>query len=150
MIRLISLIICLVASLPAMAGPTYDPEKNTDEQMEFWDANADGAVTLEEFSISKAGRFHQIDGDHNGFATLQEWLEFRPTKRIVAKNLMKRWDANADNVVSREEFLQPTMKAFQQIDTNHDQLISRQELVDDWTRKKQDLDAYWQSESDEH
>ncbi|MDX8411031.1 MAG: hypothetical protein R8K46_04035 [Mariprofundaceae bacterium] len=150
MFRLISLVICLFAATPVLAGATYNPEKNADEQIGYWDADGDGAVSLEEFSRSKSGRFHQIDGDHNGLTTLREWLEFRPVKKIVAINLMKRWDANADNVISREEFLQPTLVKFQQIDANHDQLISRQELVDDWRRKKQALDAYWQEGSDEH
>lgn len=138
----------LGASAAALAAPTYDPEKNADEQMGFWDTDADQVVTLEEFTRSRAGRFQQIDSDANGFTTLQEWLEFRPAKKIVVINMMKRWDSNADNVVSRDEFLQPKTKEFEQIDTNHDAGISRQELVEHWTRKKQELDNYWESDSD--
>ena len=147
--RTATLMMLLLLAPAASAEPTYNPEKNADEQLAAWDSNGDSLVSMEEFSRSASARFQHMDSNADGVTTLEEWLEFHPSKKIVAQNLMKRWDSDGDNVISREEFLQPMHVKFENLDGDHDGQITRSELVEHWTRKKEELDTYWERDAEE-
>jgi len=145
----VTLMMFLLLSPVASAEPTYNPEKNADEQLAAWDSDGNNLVSMEEFSRSASARFQHMDTNADGITTLEEWLEFHPTKKIVAQNLMKRWDTNGDNTISRDEYLSPMRVRFENLDSDKDGQVTRSELIEHWTRKKEELDTYWERDAEE-
>ncbi|MFQ5355418.1 MAG: hypothetical protein ACE5DY_02815 [Mariprofundaceae bacterium] len=134
----------LFAAFPALAQPTYDPEKNADDQMKYWDWNRDGKVEWREYSRPATFRFSRMDANGDDIISIQEMADYRKTKTKYVKPVLKRWDENDDKEISKDEYLRSVTEEFNHLDKNSDGFLSRQELVDDWALKKKEIDDYMQ------
>lgn len=149
------LIICLLAwAAPAQASLTYNPEKSADRQMAFWDRNQNGSVELAEYEHLTSEKFKKIDTDGDDVITHAEMMAHRyanPNSRRKDKsrsvsNLMKRWDADGDLIITRDEFFRPVRADFERLDLDNNQLVSRDELVAHWQKRKQELERHKEKE----
>ncbi len=139
----IFLVVFFVA-LPALAQPTYDPEKNADDQMKHWDSNKDGQVEWTEYSRPASFRFSRMDANGDNIISIQEMAGYRKTKTKYTKHIMKRWDENDDKEISKDEYLRSVKEEFDHLDKDSDGILSRQELIDEWALKKKEIDDYMQ------
>lgn len=98
------------------------------ERLAAADANADGAITREEFMARPSQMFDRLDTDHNGIISQAE----RDAMRAQHREGAARWehvnpDANADGIVSREEYVAAGAAVFTRLDANGDGQVTREE-----------------------
>jgi Ca2+-binding EF-hand superfamily protein len=134
--------VILLAAFPAWAQPTYNPEKNADDQMRHWDSNKNGIVEWSEYSRAAAYRFSRMDADGNDIISLQEMADYQHKKVKHVKLIIKRWDTDRNNEISREEYLRPVREQFIHLDKDQNNTLSRQELIDDWVLRKIELEKH--------
>jgi hypothetical protein len=96
------------------------------------DANKDGVITREEFQRARMATFDKIDRNHDGFLDSDDAPKFR--RRASGGNgerlqaLKDELDQNGDGRVSREEFANGPMLAFDKADANHDGKLDSAEV----------------------
>lgn len=98
------------------------------ERLAAADANADGAITREEFMARPSQMFDRLDADHNGVISQAE----RDAMRAQHREGAARWehvspDANGDGIVSREEYVAAGAAVFTRLDANGDGQVTREE-----------------------
>lgn len=93
------------------------------------DVDNDGSVTLEEFLKPKEDRFAELDREGKGSLS-PEALVTRERAELDyrIKRLLKRYDANNDGRITREEFEKPARDRFAKRDLNGDGKITDDEL----------------------
>jgi hypothetical protein len=97
------------------------------------DANQDGVITREEFQQARLTAFDKIDRNHDGFLDSEDAPKFRRRanggsggERLQA--LKEELDQDGDGRVSREEFANGPMLAFDKADANHDGKLDSAEI----------------------
>ena len=103
------------------------------ERLRAADTNGDGLISREEAQASLpglAGRFDAIDLNKDGQLSADELQAARGTFRTARGEGWKKWDANGDGKLSREEVASaPRLsQQFDAIDTNHDGFLTVEEL----------------------
>ena len=98
------------------------------ERLAAADANADGAITREEFMARPSQMFDRLDADRNGVISQSE----RDAVRAQHRERAARWehvspDANGDGIVSREEYVAAGAAVFTRLDANGDGQVTREE-----------------------
>lgn len=106
---------------------------STEKFLQFFDANKDGMVNLDEFEAAMQARFIQMDTDHNGMVSKEEFRAYLKQRRQEHKQeRLKAMDSNNDGQVSKEEFIAYQTKMaqnrFARLDKNHDEVLSADEL----------------------
>lgn len=101
--------------------------------MQFFDTNKDGVVTLDEFEAAMKSRFEQMDADHNGVISAEEFRKYFQQRRQERRQArLKQMDSNGDGQVSKDEFVAYQAKQaalrFARLDTNHDGMLSADEM----------------------
>lgn len=156
-----TLFICLLTCICCFSFNTLaaDVDKRAQRIIKRLDTNQDGIVTREEAKQIRVNRFQKIDGNADGQLTLAEFsaeaLEQYNAKRTQQFNfhdkdqdglitfaetkqklgLFKRFDQNNDDIVSVQEMRAKNMseKRLQhltmKVDSNHDQQITREEMA---------------------
>lgn len=113
------------------------------------DANADGAVTRQEFDAAHDAMFGRLDVDHDGRLTRAEhrahhrergdhrggWGDHHEMRMAAA-------DANNDGDISRDEFLARPLEMFARLDANGDGGISAAERQSARERLAGELDDH--------
>jgi Ca2+-binding EF-hand superfamily protein len=139
----------LTWAVPVQAMLTYNPEQSADRQLGFWDSNHNGSVEPSEYERLAAAKFDKIDSNDDDVITHAEMMSYRYARRSAASNkakirsvnnLMKRWDADGNLIISKDEYLGPVRADFGQLDLDNNQVISRDELVAHWRKKKQEIE----------
>ncbi|MCK5191711.1 MAG: EF-hand domain-containing protein, partial [Methylococcales bacterium] len=112
--------------------------------LNLFDKNADGIVTETEFNTVMQERYKTIDHDQNGIVSLDEFKKYsakRHKKRQQKKN--SEMDSNKDGLISKQEFIDQSIKRaekkFNNLDQNQDGQLSQEENIDKHARKKQQL-----------
>ena len=132
-----SLITTLIVALPLSAEADsakqcHDGKHN--KFMQFFDANGDGSVTIEEFQGSSKTRFERIDADNNGVISKEEFANYMQSRRDDRhKDRLAAMDADKDGQVSKEEFLNASQaraeRKFARMDKDDNGLLSGDELT---------------------
>jgi len=126
------LVALLLGTTVASADPDHEGKQG--KFMKFFDTNADGIVTYEEFQGSSKNRFDRIDTDGNGTISPAEFTAYMQSRREERhKNHFENTDTNKDGVVSKDEFLSASqeraLRRFSRMDKNDDGLLSADELA---------------------
>jgi Ca2+-binding EF-hand superfamily protein len=113
------------------ADPRHEGSHN--RFMQFFDANADGTVTYEEFLGASRNRFERMDTDSNATISEDEFSSYMQARREERhKDHFERMDANKDGKVSKDEFLSSSQeraqRRFERMDGNNDGQLSSDEL----------------------
>ena len=93
------------------------------KSLQKMDANADGRIARDEWQSQPQG-FDTLDGDKDGFLTS---VEFRQAARDKGANAFKRFDANSDGKIARDEWTHKP-RAFDKLDANADGFLMPDEL----------------------
>ncbi len=151
MVKLLLFVGLLTWAMPVQAEFTYNPEKSADRQLGFWDSNHNGSVEPAEYERLATAKFKKIDSDGDDVITHSEMMAHRYARHGASNrkdetksvnNLMKRWDANGDLTISKDEYLRPVRSDFEHLDLDNNNQVSRDELVTHWQKKKQELDQH--------
>ncbi|MHA2621091.1 MAG: EF-hand domain-containing protein [bacterium JZ-2024 1] len=97
------------------------------------DRNGDGKISKDEFP-GKPERFTALDTNADGFITKEElqargqqlrdrWADKKPGEQI-----WKKWDANNDGKVARDEYIAAMKQLFDHLDRNGDGVLSKADL----------------------
>ena len=94
------------------------------------DANHDGVVSKDEFLASASAKFAQFDTAGDGKVTAAE-IESAPKTQEravrIADRFVKKMDANADGVVTQDEFVAAAKARFARLDKNSDGYLDADE-----------------------
>ena len=110
-----------------------------------WDADADGAVTLDEATARRGDIFVTFDADENGALSAEEYVQFDAARASDqaqmrqgnGKGSMMREeggmqlgfnDTDGDGAVSRDEFLARTPDWFAMMDRDADGKVTQQDF----------------------
>jgi len=101
------------------------------QMLEKADANKDGRVTREEYAQSRLQMFDKLDRNDDGFVDQEDAPKVRRRQggggeRMEA--LKDGLDRNADGRISREEFANGPMLAFEKADANQDSQLDHAEI----------------------
>jgi Ca2+-binding EF-hand superfamily protein len=121
-----------VLALGSIAWAAKDrvPGATRYERLRALDGNRDGAVSAEEYERAHRQRFAQHDANKDGVLDANEILSPRPARGgrgDPAERLLKRFDANADGRLTKEEHEAGQRAAFAKRDKNGDGRISADE-----------------------
>jgi len=101
----------------AITNVVAEPTKPT--RFDEIDTNHDGFVSREEFTAAEKKRFAEFDTNHDGKIDAKEVASSPPLMERnlrTAERMTKQWDANGDGVVTREEFDQNAQARFDKQD----------------------------------
>ncbi len=123
-------LLCLGTASPA----TFAGNHGKGKFMNFFDANNDGTVTLDEFNESAKQRFTRIDSDGNASLTKEEFRAYIKSRRAERKQRrFAKIDTDNDGQLSKDEFIAFKMKKaerkFTRMDSDGDGVISAEEHV---------------------
>jgi Ca2+-binding EF-hand superfamily protein len=93
---------------PVMAGSsTTAPTAPKQGRFDEIDTNHDGFLSRDEFLAAEKKRFDEFDTNHDGKTDAKEIASSPPLMERnlrTAERMTKQWDANSDGVVTAEEF----------------------------------------------
>lgn len=95
------------------------------------DKDGDGKLSREEFPEQFRARFDKLDANADGFVDADEMGKARGGGQAGdrrAGGMLGRFDKNGDGKVTREEFPQDKLQAFDRFDKNGDGVITADEL----------------------
>jgi len=93
------------------------------------DTNGDGSVTLEEFLKPKEERFAKLDSEGKGSLSAEQLVAREQAELDYrVRRILKRYDAEAEERITREKFEKPAREHFAMRDFNGDGVISDDEL----------------------
>lgn len=111
--------------------------------LENWDADGDGAVTLEEAREKRADIFYAFDADEDGKLDAEEYTVFDEARAYDMEQMgatggeghgpaqgMRReiTDLDGDGIVTRAEFLDSLPAWFDRLDRNGDGMIDKDDF----------------------
>jgi Ca2+-binding EF-hand superfamily protein len=115
-----------MSSAPALAQPS--PDKLLERLMEA-DAGHDGVVTRAEFRAWRAGQFGRFDRNGDGYIGRDDLPPFLASRwdgdRMV--EMRNRFDTDHDGRISRKEFVDGPMIAYDMADADHDGRVTKAE-----------------------
>ncbi len=124
------------AAMAASAGASLaadaagDRAERVQRRFEKADVDKSGDITFEEFAAAMNTRFEGADADKDGKMTVGEIASEidRMRSRRMAERLVKRFDANADGVLTADEVQSRQKKMFALLDRNDDGKIVPAEM----------------------
>lgn len=90
------------------------------------DANADGAMDVNEFVANTIYLFKEMDKDRDGYLSMQEWSIDKSGDAVDRFRLV---DRNSDGRISAGEAVADKMIQFFDADSNHDGVVTLDELL---------------------
>jgi Ca2+-binding EF-hand superfamily protein len=121
----VSMWVC--AGVLAGAAPAF-----AQRMLDNADANKDGVITREEYQKSRLEMFDKLDRNDDGYIDSEDAPKFRRRngggggERMEA--MKAELDQDKDGRVSREEFANGPMLAFEKADTNRDGQLDQKEI----------------------
>jgi len=120
----------LFGAMTVAAQMRGDPGK----MLEKADANQDGVITRDEYQQSRLDMFNKLDRNDDGFLDSQDAPKFKRRsggggtgERLEA--LKGELDKDSDGRISREEFANGPMLAFEKADANQDGQLDGAEIA---------------------
>lgn len=99
------------------------------ERLKEMDANKDGAVTLEEFLARRNPGFARLDKNNDGSIDAAEFeAAARESGDYWTKRFMKRFDADKDGKITKDEFARARKERFAMWDLNGDGRLGLEDL----------------------
>ena len=134
-----------VLAAPAVAhgwgkGRTGDRDGTSIRMFQFFDANGDEAITMDEVRASFTARFNAADADGDGLlsdeevtAAVEAWHDEHRARHTTMR--IERFDANGDGLLSLEEAnsaIEPDRleRIFEHLDADGDGEITKAEMDD--------------------
>jgi Ca2+-binding EF-hand superfamily protein len=112
------------------AGHAHD-RADPGQMFERADANGDGRITRDEFVSAHKALFTRLDRDGDGYLTSADAprrLRNRGGGEGQAAGL-RLMDTDGDGRISRQEFIDGSLKLFDRADANHDGVVDSQEVA---------------------
>jgi len=100
------------------------------QMFETADADRDGRITRAEFTDARQKAFTKLDRDGDGYLTSADAPRALRARRSGGQGngAMRAMDTDGDGRISREEFVNGSLKIFDRTDANHDGVVDTQEL----------------------
>lgn len=121
--------VALVMSTPTLAQQSADSASAMARLMEA-DANRDGQVTRAELIIWRSANFARFDRNHDGLLAPDDIPALLRSSAVGVQlaGMIKHYDGNGDNRLTRAEFTDGPTPLFDLADANHDGLVTRAEV----------------------
>ena len=116
-----------LANAAQSAAPTA-PATPKPSRFDQIDTNHDGFITRDEFMASEEKRFDEFDSNHDKKIDAKEIASSPPLMERnlrTAERMVKQWDTNDDGVVTADEYRQSAEKRFAQQDKEGTGKIAR-------------------------
>jgi Ca2+-binding EF-hand superfamily protein len=102
-----------------------EKKKTPKEQIAKFDTDKDNKISLEEWLFSRKIEFSQFDKDKDDIIKKRE---MKSKKKPGSGRRFRKIDANDDNRITLQEWLEPTENSFKIKDNNQDGFITEDEL----------------------
>jgi hypothetical protein len=112
----------------AAAAPPTAPDAAKPTRFDEIDTNHDGFISRDEFLASEKKRFDELDTNHDGKIDAKEIASSPPLMERnlkAADRMVKQWDANGDGIVTADEFKQSAEGRFAKQDPEGTGKIAR-------------------------
>lgn len=131
-------------ALMAEESATQPKSGRSNHFLKLFDSDGDGAVTEAEFKKVMQQRYQEMDADHNGTVSIEEFERYNEQRhKNFKQKKFAKLDSNHDGVVSKQEYMDRAAKRaerhFGKMDKNQDGQLSEQELSAKHKMKKRKL-----------
>jgi len=111
-----------LARLATLAPASYAQTGGLNAELQAWDLDHDGTLSLDEVKTAAAAEFDKLDADHEGTLSRKE-LGNRLTPREF-----RAADKDHEGTLSKEEYLSVVVRRFKAADADKDGTLTAQEL----------------------
>lgn len=127
----ILLLAVLGVSLALPASAQFGRGRGGGDILEKADADRDGFITREEYSLARAAQFERMDRNKDGSVTRADFgrlARFKPDAVDRLMSVLSAADANQDGRITRAELQAAPMPVFERGDSDGDGRLSRDEV----------------------
>lgn len=111
-----------LAWLAALTPASYAQTRGLSAQLQTWDLDHDGTLSLDEVKSAAAAAFDKLDADH------EDTLSRKELGNRLSRHEFRSADKDHEGTLSKEEYLMVVVRRFQTADADKDGTLTAHEL----------------------